>query len=186
MLISPPFYVLFAMRALLQSVQLRMVVQGPLITLHFPADKAGVLRGRQLCQPPLFEHNVDLAVPAAEVVEQVPLPGQPRPAQLALQGRHTLRELRGQVLHEVVAVVHLQIVLLGLQGLAAHLTLPPSSVPGPCSPSIRGEQGRWNRMGVVITAQDKSLDVTFSINEGGLLLIFTFTVWYNKMFNIAI
>ena len=125
-------------------------------------------------------------MPAAEVVEQVPFPGEPRPAQLALEGRHTLRELRGQVLHEVVAVVHLQIVLLGLQALAAHLTLTPSSVPGPCSPSIRGEQGRWNRMGVVITAQDKSLDVTFSINEGGLLLIFTFTVWYNKMFNIAI
>ena len=74
MLISPTFFVLFAMRALLQSVQLRMVVQGPLITLHFPADKAGVLRGRQLCQPPLFEHNVDLAVPAV-VLEKVPSEG---------------------------------------------------------------------------------------------------------------
>ena len=55
-------------------MQLGMVVQGPLITLHFPADEAGVLRGRQLCQPPLFEHNVDLAVPAV-VLEKVPSEG---------------------------------------------------------------------------------------------------------------
>ena len=71
MLISPTFFVLFAMRALLQSVQLRMVVQGPLITLHFPADEAGVLRGRQLRQPPLFEHDVDLAVPAVVLETKV-------------------------------------------------------------------------------------------------------------------
>ena len=54
------------------------------------------------------------------MVEQVPLPGEPRPAQLALEGRYTLRELRGQVLHEVSAVVLLELALGG-EGLVADL-----------------------------------------------------------------
>ena len=154
-----------------------MGLHGLLVTLHFFADKAskGVWG---FCDPLLFKNIIDLAVLASEVVEQVPLPGEhlaAGAAQLALEVRHTPRELRRQVFQEVSAVVLLQVVP-GLQALVAHLTLHPSvpgpevsggwrTGPGPHSPSIRDSPGRWNRMGVVITTRDKSLDVTLDLNK---------------------
>ena len=152
-----------------------MGLHGLLVTLHFFADKARKLGGWRFCEPLLLNNIIDLAVLAAEVVEQVPLPGEhlaAGAAQLALEVRHTPRELRRQVFQEVSAVVLLQVVP-GLQALVAHLTLHPSpkmsggwrSGPGPHSPSIRDSPGRWNRMGVVITTRDKSLDVTLDLNK---------------------
>ena len=164
-----------------------MGLHGLLVTLHFFADKARKLGGWQFCEPLLFNNIIDLSMLASEVVEQVSLPGEhlaAGAAQLALEVLHTPRELRRQVFHEVSAVVLLQIVA-GLQALATHLTLPPPGVPRPHSPSIKDRRGWWHWMGVVITAQNKSLDVTFRINKGGLLYIFTVTVRDNKMFNFA-
>ena len=40
-------------------------------------------------------------------------------------------------------------------------------------------------MGVVITARDKSLDVTLDLNKGSLLLIVSIAVRNNGMLNIA-
>ena len=132
-----------------------MLIHGLLVTLHFITDIAGELGVWEFCEPLLFNNIIYLAVLAPEVVEQVPLPGEHHAAgaaQLALEVRHTLRELRRQVLHEVVAVVLLQVVP-GLQGLLAHLTLHPSVPgpevsggwrvgPGPHSPSTRDSPGR--------------------------------------------
>ena len=110
---------------MLQLVELLMGIHGFLVTLHFTTDKAGELGAWQFCEPLLFNNIIDLAMLAAEVVEQVPLLGEhlaAGAAQLALEIRHALRELRLQVLHEVSAVVLRQVVP-GLQALLAHLTL---------------------------------------------------------------
>ena len=85
-----------------------MGFHGLLVTLHFFADKARKLGGWRFCEPLLLNNIIDLAVLAAEVVEQVPLPGEhlaAGAAQLALEVRHTPRELRRQVFQEVSAVV---------------------------------------------------------------------------------
>ena len=69
-----------------------MGIHGFLVTLHFTTDKAGELGARQFFKPPLFQHIIDLAMLAAEVVEQVPLLGEhlaAGAAQLALEIRHT-------------------------------------------------------------------------------------------------
>ena len=132
-----------------------MLIHGLLVTLQFITDIAGELGVRQFCDPLLFKNIIDLAVLASEVVEQVLPPGEhgaAGAAQLALEGRHTLRELRCQIVHEVVAVVLRQVVP-GLQALVAHLTLHPSvpspevsggwrTGPGPDSPSTRDSPGR--------------------------------------------
>ena len=177
----------------------QMLIHGLLVTLHFITDIADELGVRQFCDPLLFKNIIDLAVLEAEVVEQVLPPGEhgaAGAAQLALEGRHTLRELRRQVLHEVVAVVLLQVVP-GLQGLVAHLTLQPRvpghgmsgrwrAGPGPNSPFIRDSPWRWNWMAAFISVQNKSLDITFGLNKRGLFLIFSVTVWDNKMvYNIS-
>ena len=172
-----------------------MGFHGLLVTLHFFADKARKLGGWRFCEPLLLNNIIDLAVLAAEVVEQVPLPGEhlaAGAAQLALEVRHTPRELRRQVFQEVSAVVLLQVVP-GLQALVAHLTLHPSpkmsggrrAGPGPHGPSIRDSPGRWNRMGVFITARDKSLDITLDLNKRSLFLIISIAVWDEEMFNFA-
>ena len=176
-----------------------MLIHGLLVILHFTADIAGKLGVRQFCEPLLFNNIIDLAMLEAEVVEQVPLLGEhpaAGAAQLALEVRHALRELRRQVLHEVVAVVLRQVVP-GLQGLVAHLTLQPRvpghgmsgrwrAGPGPNSPFIRDSPWRWNWMAAFISVQNKSLDITFGFNKRGLFLIFSVTVWDNKMvYNIS-
>ena len=68
----------------------------------------------------LLQHVIYLAVLAAEVEQQSPLLLEHGAAQVALEPRHHLLELCGQILHEVPAVVLLELALGG-EGLVADL-----------------------------------------------------------------
>ena len=93
----------------------------PHVTLEPPSSAFPVLvRVPHLLQALLLEEIIDLAVLAAEVEQQSPLLLEHGAAQVALEPRHHLLELRGEILHEVTAVVLLQLAL-GREGLVADL-----------------------------------------------------------------
>ena len=93
----------------------------PHVTFAPPSSTHPVLfRVPHLLEALLGEEIIDLAVLAAEVEEQSPLMLEHGAAEPALEPRHHLPELRLQVLHEVSAVVLLQL-SLGGEGLVADL-----------------------------------------------------------------
>ena len=93
----------------------------PHVTLRPPSSAHPVLvRVPHLLQALLLEEIIDLAVLAAEVEQQSPLLLEHGAAQVALEPRHHLLELCGQILHEVAAVVLLELAL-GREGLVADL-----------------------------------------------------------------
>ena len=93
----------------------------PHVTLRPPSSAHPVLvRVPHLLQALLLEEIIDLAVLAAEVEQQSPLLLEHGAAQVALEPRQHLLELRGEILHEVSAVVLLQL-SLGGEGLVADL-----------------------------------------------------------------
>ena len=93
----------------------------PHVTFAPPSSGHPVLvRVPHLLEALLGEEIIDLAVLAAEVEQQSPLLLEHGAAQPALEPRHHLPELRLQVLHEVSAVVLLELALGG-EGLVADL-----------------------------------------------------------------
>ena len=93
----------------------------PHVTLRPPSSAHPVLvRVPHLLQALLLEEIIDLAVLAAEVEQQSPLLLEHGAAQVALEPRHHLLELSGEILHEVAAVVLLELAL-GREGLVADL-----------------------------------------------------------------
>ena len=93
----------------------------PHVTSAPPSSAHPVLvRVPHLLQALLLEEIIDLAVLAAEVEQQSPLLLEHGAAQVALEPRHHLLELCGQILHEVAAVVLLELAL-GREGLVADL-----------------------------------------------------------------
>ena len=93
----------------------------PHVTFAPPSSTHPVLfRVPHLLEALLGEEIIDLAVLAAEVEQQSPLLLEHGAAQVALEPRHHLLELRGEILHEVSAVVLLQL-SLGGEGLVADL-----------------------------------------------------------------
>ena len=95
----------------------------PHVTLEPPSSALPVLvRVPHHLEALLHQDIIYLAVLAAEVEEQSPLLLEHGAAHPALEPRHHLPELRLQVLHEVSAVVLLELALGG-EGLVAHSTL---------------------------------------------------------------
>ena len=93
----------------------------PHVTFAPPSSTHPVLfRVPHLLEALLGEEIIDLAVLAAEVEQQSPLLLEHGAAQVALEPRHHLLELCGQILHEVAAVVLLELAL-GREGLVADL-----------------------------------------------------------------
>ena len=93
----------------------------PHVTLEPPSSALPVLvRVPHHLVALLHQDIIDLAVLAAEVEQQSPLLLEHGAAQPALEPRHHLPELRLQVLHEVSAVVLLELALGG-EGLVADL-----------------------------------------------------------------
>ena len=93
----------------------------PHVTFAPPSSGHPVLfRIPHLLEALLAEEIIYLAVLAAEVEEQGPLLLEHGAAQVALEPRQHLLELRGEILHEVSTVVLLQLAL-GREGLVADL-----------------------------------------------------------------
>ena len=93
----------------------------PHVTFAPPSSTHPVLfRIPHLLEALLGEEIIDLAVLAAEVEQQSPLLLEHGAAQVALEPRHHLLELCGEILHEVAAVVLLELAL-GREGLVADL-----------------------------------------------------------------
>ena len=93
----------------------------PHVTLEPPSSALPVLvRVPHHLVSLLHQDIIDLAVLAAEVEQQSPLLLEHGAAQVALEPRHHLLELCGQILHEVPAVVLLELALGG-EGLVADL-----------------------------------------------------------------
>ena len=93
----------------------------PHVTLEPPSSALPVLvRVPHHLEALLHQDIIYLAVLAAEVEQQSPLLLEHGAAQVALEPRHHLLELRGEILHEVTAVVLLQLAL-GREGLVADL-----------------------------------------------------------------